>query len=219
MGQSPGASAARTSKPLPGHPKLGSKAAPAAGGPEPQAGPYGGRTRVSARAAEQRAQRRAHRARRKLARKAGKAAPFLVAEGDNSIPTYGSEASSALTGRAQAVLSRYLSAREAGDWGATCAEMSAQVQKQLALLAGEPGGNGSSCAAAYAKLAERVPASQRADPLAGGLTALRVESAHGFALFVGPHEQKYMMPLEEEGGAWKVTQIEPVPWPIGSPAR
>jgi hypothetical protein len=91
--------------------------------------------------------------------------------------------------------------------------MSAQVQKQLALLAGEKGGD---CASAYAKLAERIPASARVDPLVRGLAALRVEDPHAFALFYGPGSQQYMMPMERAGGDWTVTQLEPVPWPVGA---
>jgi hypothetical protein len=158
--------------------------------------------------------RHAPSARRKPERAAGAAAPFLVETGDNSIPTYGTEASTAQASAGEATLSAYLSARAAGEWAAACAQMSAQVQQQLAMLAGETG----TCPRAYAKLAERIPAPARADPLTAGLTALRVESPHAFALFYGPGEQRYMMPLEEEGGAWKVTQLESVPWPIGSTA-
>jgi hypothetical protein len=160
-----------------------------------------------------------HKARivgRGLVRKAGAAAPFLVARGDNSIPTYGSESSPGQLAAAEGVLSGYLDARAAGDWASACSLMSASVTKQVAALAGEPGGSRSSCAAAYAKLSESVPASERGDPLVGGVTALRVEAPHAFALFYGPGSQQYMMPLEEEGGSWRVTQIAAVPWPVGS---
>jgi hypothetical protein len=165
------------------------------------------------------ARRRARPARRRLVGKAGAAAPFLVAQGDNSIPTYGSEASPGQLAAAEAVLSGYLGARASGDWAGACSLMSASVRGQIAVLAGESSGGRSSCAAAYAKLSERIPASERADPLVAGLTALRVESPHAFALFYGPGSQQYMMPLEEEGGDWRVTQIAAVPWPIGSQAH
>jgi hypothetical protein len=239
--QGPPESPSRHPRPLPGHPKIGSEADPAPGGAshrgdssgasDPQTGepngasrprsgnsePPGRRhaplTRAGARAAGRRASRHAQTARRKLARQAGAAAPFLVETGDNSIPTYGTEASAEELAAAEAGLSGYLSARAAGEWGAACARMSAGVQKQLAALSGEAAGE---CMAAYAKLAEKIPASARADPLTGQITALRVESPHAFALFYGPGEQQYMMPLEEEGGAWKVTQLEPLPWPLGS---
>ena len=202
---------------LPGHPKIAAKPAPGPGGSQAQGNRYGNFTRAGAAATERRAARRARAAHRALAKKAGHAAPFLVPTGDNSIPTYGSEASASQQAEATTALSSYLAARAAGEWSTACAEMAATVTKQLELLAGEAGGAKPSCVDAYAKLSERVPASQRVSPLSGGLTALRVEGDKAFALFYGPHEQQYMMPMVSEGGAWKVNQIEPIPWPVGSP--
>jgi hypothetical protein len=187
----------------------------AAGASPGAARPHRALTRAGAEAAERAARRKARAAHRRLERKAGAAAPFLVETGDNSIPTYGAEASGGEVAAAEAALSGYLAARAAGEWGSACAKMSAGLQRQLALLAGETGA-GDGCAQAYAKIGERIPASGRADPLTGGITALRVESPHAFALFYGPGSRQYMMPLEAEGGAWNVTQLEPVPWPIGS---
>lgn len=204
-----GSAAPGTAKAAPGH---GSAKVPATGGGGSDVAPP--LTRASARRAERHAEAIQAAHHRALAKKAGRAAPFLVPTGDNSIPTYGSEASGSQRASAEAALSHYLSARAAGDWSAACAQMAAQVQKQLALLAGASQGKG--CAAAYATLSKRIPASARANPLAAGLSALRVKSPHAFALFYGPHEQRYMMPMEEEGGAWKVTQLEPVAWPLGS---
>jgi hypothetical protein len=150
--------------------------------------------------------------------KAGAGAGFVVRQGDNSIPTYGAEASGSESAAAEAALSGYLAARAGGDWASACALMSASLEKQIALLAGEAGAGKSSCAAAYAKLSEHVPAAERADPLTQGLTALRVESPHAFALFYGPQRQQYMMPMTSEGGAWKVSQIAAIPYPVGAPA-
>jgi hypothetical protein len=151
----------------------------------------------------------------KLKRKAGGAAPFLVSRGDNSIPTYGIESSASRRTQAESDLRSYLEARTVGDWGAACAQMAATVQKQLALLAQASGGKQASCAAAYAKLAAKIPAAAAGtDPL----SALRVKGDKAFALFYGPRRQKYMMPMVSEGGAWKVNQLEPIPYPPGAPA-
>jgi hypothetical protein len=183
------------------------------GGAEAESGRYGSFTRASAAAVERKAERRKRAAHRRLARKAGKAAPFLVSEGDNSIPTYGSEATVSVRSEAERVLSGYLRAREGENWPAACAAMSAQVVKQLAVLSGLSGA--SDCVRAYAALAKHGSTAERADPMAGGVTALRVENPHAFALFYGSGNQQYMMPLETESGGWKVTQIAPVEWPIG----
>jgi hypothetical protein len=172
-------------------------------------------TRASARRAEHRAEAVQAARHRALTKKAGAAAPFLVAQGDNSIPTYGSQASGSELSEATASLSSYLQARAAGDWARACSLMSASVAKQVALLGGEAGAGKPSCGIAYAKLSERVPAPQRVSPLTGGLAALRVEADKAFALFYGPREQQYMMPMVSEGGTWKANQIEPIPYPIG----
>jgi hypothetical protein len=147
--------------------------------------------------------------------KAGAGAAFVVRQGDNSIPTYGSEASDSQHAQATAALAAYLQARAGGDWASACSHMAGTVQKQLALLAAQ--GSGGSCASAYAKLSSHSPASERADPLTGALAAFRVQGDNAFALFYGSGAQKYMMPMASEGGAWKVTQIEPIPYPVGAP--
>ena len=210
--QASGEGSGTSSWPLPGHPKISSGPPHRSGRSQPS-GRYGGLTRASAAAAERRATARRAARHRALAKKAGRAAPFLVPVGDNSIPTYGSESSAAQREAAAATLRAYLDARAAGEWGAACAQMAATVQRQLALLGGEKGG---SCAAAYAKLAERIPASARASVFTGSLTAFRVKDGKAFALFYGPHRQQYMMPMASEGRAWKVNQLESIPWPIGS---
>lgn len=198
---------------LPGHPKIAAEPDRHRLEGESESRGDGSLTRAGVAAAERKAQRRRRAGRRKLSRKAGSAAPFLVSEGDNSIPTYGAEASASVQGEAERVLSAYLQAREAENWSVACAAMSAQVTKQLVLLSGQ---SGTGCAAAYAALSAHGSAAERADPMVGGIVSLRVESPHAFALFLGSGKQQYMMPLEEEGRAWKVTQIAPVPWPIGS---
>jgi hypothetical protein len=142
-----------------------------------------------------------------------------VLKGDNSVPTYGLEASASQQNKAEAPLRAYLRARAVGNWSVACARMATTVQKQLALLGGATQGTGSKgCPAGYAKLSSRVPASSRASVLLGYLTALRVEGDKAFALFYGPHHQQYMMPMVSEGGTWKVNQLEPITWPLGAPS-
>jgi hypothetical protein len=203
-------SSTSSAQPLPGHPKIAAKPSHHHGSAGAEGGRYGSFTRASAAAAERKAERRQRSAHRRLARKAGKAAPFLVKEGDNSIPTYGSEAAASVHSEAERVLSGYLQARESENWPTACAAMSAQLVKQVALLSGKTG-----CATASTALAEKGSAAERADPMVGGIVSLRVESPHAFALFYGSGKQQYMMPLEEDGGGWTVTQIAPLPWPIG----
>lgn len=153
-----------------------------------------------------------------LRRKAGNAAPFLAASGDNSIPTYGAEASGSQQSEAAAALEAYLRAREEGDWQAACSRMAAPVVAQLRVLGSGGKSQKPDCPAAYGAVAEYGSAAELADPLTNGLASFRVEEQKGFALFYGPGGQQYMMPMVSEGGEWKVNQIAPVPYPVGAPA-
>ncbi|HET9153690.1 MAG TPA: hypothetical protein VFN85_06215 [Solirubrobacterales bacterium] len=47
-------------------------------------------------------------------------------------------------------------------------------------------------------------------------TGRAVKGDHAYALWVGPGEQGYAMPMVREAGAWRVTQIAPPSYPTGS---
>ena len=48
----------------------------------------------------------------------------------------------------------------------------------------------------------------RKDTLTGSITALRVKGGQGYALYHGNDGTDYAVPLEKEGGTWKVSSIE-----------
>lgn len=148
--------------------------------------------------------------------KAGAAKPFVEPHADNSIPTFGSESTDSDRSRAEAALRAYLTARAKGDWAGACSHLAASMGKQLQALAGAAKGKPNGCAAVYAALTGRAPASTRANPLTSGLLSLRIKGTQGFALWVGPHGQRYVMPMAREGSEWKVTQLAPIAYPLGS---
>jgi hypothetical protein len=146
------------------------------------------------------------------------AAGFKVAHGDNSIPEYGSEADASTRARARESLRAYLEARESEEWAGACSHMAAPVQRQLKVLAtGREKKEETSCEAAFAQLASFGSSGARQNPLIGGLASFRVEGEKAFALFYGPGEHQYMMPMVSEGGEWLVNLIGPVPYPPGAP--
>lgn len=155
----------------------------------------------------------------KLKKEAGKVAPFLVAGGDNSIPTYGAESSSEQKQQATASLSAYFAARAKGRWVAACGFMGKSVRHQLAVLAKVITGQKHSapCPSSYRSLSRKMSAEEREVVFRGRIAGFRVEGAKAFALFYGPHHQQYMIPMALEGGRWKVNQIGAFPWPIGAP--
>ena len=145
------------------------------------------------------------------AKKAGRAAPFVESRGDNSIPTYGAEAVTSQRSQAETALRAYLSARAGGDWAAACPALAPAVRGQLEGFAG-----GKGCPAAYKALSQGMAPSARANPLSGPLLSLRIKGTSAFALFYGPSQQKYVMPMAREKGDWKVTQLAPIAYPLGS---
>jgi len=143
-------------------------------------------------------------------------ASFRVKVGDNSIPDFGSEATTAERKIAGAALATYLRARSNGDWSAACSYLLPTVRTQLEKLAGAYKGKLKGCAGVLAALEAHTPPVVRADALGHSLAALRIKDGHGFALYYGPHNQKYVMPMSEEGSAWKVGQLAPIAYPLGS---
>jgi hypothetical protein len=145
----------------------------------------------------------------------GGAASFKVAHGDNSIPEYGQEASSSERQRAATALAAFLKARAAGEWAQACAYLTRTTRKQLELFAKATKGKVSGCAPILAAFS-RDSAASRADLYSGSVAAVRIKGRSAFALFHGPHASKYVMPMVNEGGAWKVGDLAPLPYPLGS---
>jgi hypothetical protein len=143
-------------------------------------------------------------------RAAGRAAPFVDPEADNSVPTFGSEAGPSQRRRAEAVLRAYLRARAGRDWPSACTQLSAVVREGFEKLSRRPG---ATCAQILAALSK---GSDLADPLTGHLLSLRVSGGNAFALFYAPHRQQYIVPMAREGQAWKVSQAAPIAYPPGA---
>lgn len=147
-------------------------------------------------------------------RAAGRAAPFVKPEADNSVPTFGSEASAAERAGAEATLKAYLGARARADWAAACRRLAAPTRQGYEKLARSSSkAKAGDCAAVLAALSKGADLS---DPLTGRLLSLRIHGANAFALFYGPGHQQYMVPMNREGGAWRPTQATPIAYPPGA---
>ena len=134
---------------------------------------------------------------------------------ENSIPDFGSEAPASARERAAAALAAYLKARAGGEWARACAYLARSTRRQMERFTGSSKGHGARCGALLGTLSKSSPG-ERADPLTGGVAALRVKGQSAFALFYGPRDSKYVMPMASEGGQWKVGQLAPLPYPLSS---
>jgi hypothetical protein len=145
---------------------------------------------------------------------AGRAAPFVAPESDNSVPTFGEEAGAGERAGAEANLSAYLRARAAGEWAKACSLLATGVREGYEKLgASSSKGASPSCAAVLPALSKGADLT---DPLTGHLLSLRVHGANAFALFYGPGHQQYMVPMNLEGAQWRPTQAAAIAYPPGA---
>jgi hypothetical protein len=142
---------------------------------------------------------------------------FVAPGGDNSIPNFGTEADARDRALAGGALERYLTAREKGDWGAMCSGLAGKAASELEMVIKGSNGKLKSCAAVLAVFVGKSPASSRRSPFRDEITALRMKGGGAFALFHGTHDTDYVMTMQKHGSQWKVTQIAPSAYPIGTP--
>jgi hypothetical protein len=140
---------------------------------------------------------------------------FIEPKGDNSIPTFGREASPAERADAEVALRSFLLARAKGDWAVACAQLATVVRREMGALARASKESAKGCVGMLSTLSAASPSTSRANPLRGSLLALRVNRDHGFGLFLGPHHKRYVMPMAREGHRWRLTQTAPIPYPTG----
>jgi hypothetical protein len=96
-----------------------------------------------------------------------------------------------------------------------CDYLARPVRRELETFAKTSSGKSRGCQPAVASLSART-AADRADTLTTGIATLRIKGNMAFALFYGPNASKYVMPMLNENGTWKVTRLAPVPYPLGS---
>ena len=147
-------------------------------------------------------------------RLAGRAAPFVIPEADNSVPIFGRESSPSERAAAERSLKAYLGARARGDWTSACRALAGPTREGYEKLGRSSSKAGSpSCATVLAALSKGTDTS---DPLTGHLLALRIDGINAFALFYGPGHQRYMVPMNREGAMWRPTQAAPIAYPPGA---
>jgi hypothetical protein len=138
-------------------------------------------------------------------------AVFLKADGPNKLIEFGTEATQAELEAANAVLEKNFDARAAADFAEQCASLSAKAIESVTLIAhvGAAGKVPKGCAGKLKEVATPLAKSKEAreDRLGEPIPVLRVKGNEGFALFHGTDGKDWVIPLEKEGGKWKVGSI------------
>ncbi len=145
-----------------------------------------------------------------------------VKGGDNSVQTYGTEASEDARTEAAIALQAYLNERLQGDWQAVCSAFASRPMAELDKFIKqiESQGKDVDCASAMAILDKGTAQSQlRQEAQITEVLSFRgdghVPGDPSYLIFIGPPGQTlYSMPMYFEGGAWKVGLALPSPLPV-----
>ncbi|HWO15659.1 MAG TPA: hypothetical protein VNM89_02990 [Solirubrobacterales bacterium] len=142
-----------------------------------------------------------------------KAAPGVPVSrgGDNSIQTWGLEASAQERDEVTAILQAFLDARAAADWATACSYLAVEQRAEFESLgSGDKRGN-AACAETMRAFAAGVPPSAfDEEAQIDYVLSLRVGEGHAFLIYTRPDTNKiYANALREEDGTWKVVSVGP----------
>jgi hypothetical protein len=126
-------------------------------------------------------------------------------EGDNSIQTWGLEASNAQRTAATATVQRYLDARAGRDWAKVCSLLAAKPRAEQERL-----GAGAPCAQAMASFAAGAQTSVLRQEAEIEVLSFRVSRKYAFLIYRRPGGV-WATALVREAGAWKVVSVTPEP--------
>ena len=130
--------------------------------------------------------------------------------GDNSIQEFGVEAPSAERERAARVFQAYLDVHADGEYARACSYMSRPIKQRLSQFgrqAREEGGRSLDCAQVMRVFTHGVPKAALRTAADIRVLSMRVEGGQAFLLYRDGGNLPFSVPMNEEGGAWKVSAI------------
>jgi hypothetical protein len=155
-----------------------------------------------------------------VATSASHAPEFLRPKGkNNKFVKFGTEADDVTRHAATVVLGNNMKFRAAGNFADQCATLSSTGLNEAISF---PGAKNAAavCPHLLRKLAEPLKGTEqiRADTFKGEIDALRIKGHQAYAFYHGNDGKDHLMPMTEEGGAWKVsslvtTELGPTPPP------
>lgn len=149
----------------------------------------------------------------------GPSREFLVPGGDNVVQTFGEEGTPGERAAASALIASWLSARAATNWKADCSYFSRGYARLLAADASNvTNGRTGGCPEALAFFGPNASGNY-VNTLDGPIDSLRVGEGQrvggefgemAFAQYHGTDGRDWVVPLEREGGEWKVAKAAPI---------
>jgi hypothetical protein len=135
-------------------------------------------------------------------------APKPPKGGDDSIHTFGKEASEADLRGSAAALNGYLQARVKRDWALACAYMSSGISEQLTQLAQQaPEGKDLDCAGILEAMSAHLDKKSLKRMASIKIGTARVDGDRAFVLYKEAGVGWMMMPMQRENGEWRVAAI------------
>lgn len=126
-------------------------------------------------------------------------------EGDNSIQTWGLEASDSQREAATATVQRYLNARAARNWSTVCHLLAAKPRREQGQFVG-----GVSCAKAMASFAARAEDKVLREEAQIEVLSFRVGAKYAFLIYRRP-DGIWATALAREGDGWRIFSVTPNP--------
>lgn len=142
----------------------------------------------------------------------GGSAQVRTKGGDNSIQNYGEESGeSELREAAEAVHGFYV-ARADEEWAKACSYLTKSTTQQFEELASRsPQLKGKGCASVLQAFTRPLPPSVERETTLVDAISLRQEGERAFLIYRGAEDKAYAIPMQQEGGAWKVGSLAGTP--------
>lgn len=137
---------------------------------------------------------------------------FFGKSAANHFSKFGHESDPTELKAAGAIVAKSLKARGAHDWAGQCSTLSSTAVN--AVEESPVAKKGGGCAKNLEAQGKEAPKEILEDNLKGSVVAFRVKGTKGYALYHGTDKKDWAMPMEEEGGAWKVASLvaEEIPY-------
>lgn len=141
----------------------------------------------------------------------GPSRQFLIRGGDNSVQTFGREATKAEREQASEVIQAWMKARAAQDWAKDCSYFS---RKYIHRLVAEDAvkvshGKVKNCPQALAYFGHQASGTYE-NNLSGPIDSLRVGEGHGYAQYHGNDGHDWVITVDRERSRWWVGIAAPI---------
>lgn len=126
---------------------------------------------------------------------------------DSPLLEFGQEDSGAELEEATKAVHAFFVGRATGDFESACAQLGESILSRVEHLATNSTGLKDTSCASFLKSFLRLSAKERRDSTTVDGGSLRREGANGYLIYAGVGDTVFAMPLEEEGGEWKLGSL------------